>query len=246
MSVIYKPSGRAREYADLALNIYKGCEHRCEYCFGPATLRKKKEDFFSNPDPKKNIIDRLRRDAENWKEEKKPVLLSFVSDPYQAIDSKLELTRQAIIILKKNGFPIKILTKAGTLAIRDFGILDSNDWFGVSLTCSLESERKRLEPGAAIINDRINNLKWAKRCGLNTWVSLEPIISPTATVELIKKTNKFVDHYKAGKLNYHQEAKQIEEVIGWDNVANMIIDQLEQVNADYYIKNSLKEHLEGN
>ena len=31
MKPIYEPKGKAREYADLALNIYTGCPNGCEY-----------------------------------------------------------------------------------------------------------------------------------------------------------------------------------------------------------------------
>lgn len=38
MDVIYEPTGRAREYAPLALNLYSGCSHSCSYCVHPNTL----------------------------------------------------------------------------------------------------------------------------------------------------------------------------------------------------------------
>lgn len=37
MNVIYEPKGRAKEYADLALNDYIGCENACVYCLHPDT-----------------------------------------------------------------------------------------------------------------------------------------------------------------------------------------------------------------
>ena len=42
---IYKPSGAALEYGDLALNIYTGCNHGCYYCFAPNVLHKTREAF---------------------------------------------------------------------------------------------------------------------------------------------------------------------------------------------------------
>lgn len=30
---IYEPRGAAREYAELALNVYEGCTHQCAYCY---------------------------------------------------------------------------------------------------------------------------------------------------------------------------------------------------------------------
>ena len=29
MKIIYEPKGKAKEYADLAINLYKGCTHGC-------------------------------------------------------------------------------------------------------------------------------------------------------------------------------------------------------------------------
>lgn len=40
MKPIYEPSGAAKEYGDLAINIYTGCPHGCFYCFAPSVLRR--------------------------------------------------------------------------------------------------------------------------------------------------------------------------------------------------------------
>lgn len=42
---IYEPRGAAREYAELALNVYEGCTHGCAYCYAPAVMRKTRDDF---------------------------------------------------------------------------------------------------------------------------------------------------------------------------------------------------------
>ena len=31
MSIIYEPRGKAREYSELAVNLYTGCSHGCRY-----------------------------------------------------------------------------------------------------------------------------------------------------------------------------------------------------------------------
>jgi DNA repair photolyase len=49
LKVIYEPSGAAREYATLALNIYKGCTHGCKYCYNNTRWNKGK--FLEDPAP---------------------------------------------------------------------------------------------------------------------------------------------------------------------------------------------------
>jgi hypothetical protein len=50
MPLIYEPAGRAREYAALACNIYRGCDHACEYCYAPAATRRDRAAFAPGPE----------------------------------------------------------------------------------------------------------------------------------------------------------------------------------------------------
>ena len=238
MSIIYKPKGKAGEYSDLAVNLYKGCSHRCIYCYAPSATFTKREDFYNNIKPRKDIIEKLKKDAELHQGNGEHVLLSFTSDPYQPIDKRLKLTRQAIEILKNNGYNIKILTKAGELARRDFDLLNENDWFGITLTSY--SKFKEWEMEAASYQLRVRNLSIAKKKGLKTWVSLEPVIFPDETLDIISVTHNIVDHYKVGKLNYHPRSKEID----WKMFANNVVEELEKYNCDYYIKDDLREYLD--
>lgn len=62
-SVIYRPRGKALEYAELAANLYTGCTHGCTYCYAPTVLHTNK-DAFSSVKPRMNIMSKLKRDAE--------------------------------------------------------------------------------------------------------------------------------------------------------------------------------------
>ena len=209
MTALYEPKGAAREYAALAFNMYKGCEHGCIYCYAPNATFKKRDVFYGDVQPRKDIINQLEKDIKKLLKkgvDKEPVLLSFTCDPYQSLEKELMLTKQTIQLLNKNGFPVRILTKAGELAIRDLKLLSQfrTNEFGVSLTLLDKDEYIKWEPNAADPLERIENLKAAKSHGIFTWVSLEPIIDPEQTLQIIDLTWTFVDFYGVGKLNYHK------------------------------------------
>lgn len=44
-SIIYAPRGQAGEYAKLATNPYRGCGHKCAYCYVPAVLHISRAEF---------------------------------------------------------------------------------------------------------------------------------------------------------------------------------------------------------
>jgi DNA repair photolyase len=215
MTTLYEPKGAAREYAALAFNMYKGCEHGCIYCYAPNATFKKREVFYGEVQPRKDVIANLIKDIKRLIKKgikKEPVLLSFTCDPYQSLEKEHMLTKQAIQILNENGFPVRILTKAGKLAQRDLKLLSKNpkNEFGTSLTLSRKKDSAIWEPYAATPQERIDNLVAAKNQGLFTWVSLEPIIYTEQALDIIELTWKFVDFYGVGKLNYHKHQKSID------------------------------------
>lgn len=238
--MLYEPRGKAREYSEIAVNLYRGCTHQCEYCYAPATLRLKKE-IFQISIPRENIIKKLEKDASKLylENEKGPVLLCFTCDPYQPIDDQYKISRRAIEILHEYNINVTILTKGGKRAERDFDLLTENDWFGVTLTNLENSKSLMWEPGAALPDDRIRSLQKAREKGINTWVSLEPVLYPNVTLEIIKKTYKFVDKYKVGILNYHPHSKSID----WHKFAIQVNDLLSELGCDYYLKNDLRSWL---
>ncbi len=85
LSVVYEPRGRAREYSPLALNLYRGCSHGCQYCYASDVLHMQVEEFHK-PVPRAGIIAKLVQDAKALQAagNQKPILLCFTCDPYHA------------------------------------------------------------------------------------------------------------------------------------------------------------------
>lgn len=253
MSIIYNPSGRAKEYApgvnDRAANLYMGCSHKCRYCYAADVLRMDKEKFNNSPSPKVNVLDKLETSARSYKRKGQSlhVLLSFVCDDYQPLDAETGITREAIKILHKYDHTVCILTKGGTRALRDIDLFIPGDVFACTLTCLDVGDSLRWEPGAATPYDRLVALKEFHKAGIRTWVSLEPTIRPEWSLKWIKYTHDIVDLYKIGTLNYSNklpvELKAEVQDIDWHKYARNAIELLENLGKVKYIKEDLAEYL---
>ena len=238
MPLIYEPRGKAAEYSPLAMNIYKGCAHGCVYCYAPAATYTQREIFHANVQPRNNFIQELQKDLIKFRGDKRPILLCFTTDPYQPIEETAKLTRWTLRSLIENRNVVKILTKGGMRAVRDFDLMKSGDvFFGATLTLLDDVESKKWEPVAALPADRINALRLAKEAGIKTWVSLEPVINPQTVYAIIRATYKFTDLYKIGKLNYHPLSKKI----NWHDFRVGVELLLTSLKKKFYIKQSLRK-----
>ncbi len=240
--VIYIPKGRAFEYAELAINLYTGCDHRCEYCYAPAALRTTPEKH-AVPKLRKDLIDNLRKDADKLEKagDKRQILLCFSCDPYQKFNDDYCMTRRALKLLFSRNLNVVILTKGGERSTQDFDVLLLNKEkikYGATLVFADDAEALKREPGAAPTSGRIAALKKAHDLGIKTWVSLEPVFSCADTLELINRTHKFVDEYKVGILNRHPHSK----TINWHKFKIDVIEKLESLKKPYYIKKDLLKY----
>lgn len=240
--IIYETSGRAREYCELAANLYRGCDHGCIYCYAPLALKCKREDF-SKPIVRKEVLYKLENDAIQLKKqgEKRPILLSFTTDPYQRIDEKLQITREAIEILHKYGLKISILTKGGKRSLRDIDILLKNPQlieYGTTLVFTDEYLRQEIEPNATSSLERIECLQIFHDKGFFTYVSLEPVWYPEQTLKLVELSAPYVDFFKIGKLNYNSRQKEID----WRKFREEVVSLMNKLNKNYYVKKDLDNY----
>ncbi len=239
MTIIYEPRGRAREYCEWAANLYRGCGHGCKYCYAPSATRTNRENFYQEPAPRKSVIEKLARQLSRGETFKGPVLLCFTCDPYQPINDTHDLAGQAIRLMKQHGIATEVLTKGGKRAERDLRHLNHDDKVGATLTFTSPEDSLAWEPGAALPHERFALLKEAKKMGIQTWASLEPVIDPEQSLKIILQTHEFVDLFKVGKLNYHPRAREV----NWEKFAHSAVDLLESLGKKYYIKKDLQCYL---
>lgn len=238
--MIYTPKGAAREYSELALNLATGCEHGCIYCYGPSIRRMSREGFRENVIRRKNLKRQLELDLQEMAAagDTRRVLLCFMTDAYQP--QLADETRTVLEMFKHYDIAFQVLTKNGKLAERDFDLYDTTkDAYASTIVFSNDRTRRHYEPNAGTIDERIHSLKVANAMGIETWVSLEPVIIPEEALRVIEMTKDYTDHYKVGKINHFY----LENEPDWRDFTQKAIRALRRAGKDYYIKKSLQPYM---
>ena len=228
MIPIYEPRGKAKEYGDLALNIYTGCPHRCFYCFAPNVLRRDREEFHSRVEPRPGIVKETSNQLARENITGKLIHLCFTCDPYPT-GYDTSTTREIIQLLKQFGNHVQILTKGD--GRRDFDLLDDGDWYGITMDCGKDYSAPVAKYGCL-------QLAEAKARGIKTWVSFEPVLDEKAFRFLLEEVSGLADKVKIGKLNYYPSS------INWREFGREAEALCKRLGIDYYIKDSLRAEMD--
>lgn len=166
---------------DYALNPYMGCTHACIYCYAPSVIHWNGK-WGELVEAKVNLPRILSKTIRTKK--KSVVGLGTVTDPYQPIEEKYQITRRCLEILQLHDFPVCIQTKSA-LVLRDIDLLRefSNIEVGVTLTSPDDSVRSKLEPGASSVAERLRALRELGENGIDTWVFLGPLMPHITDIE---------------------------------------------------------------
>jgi len=231
MNPIYKPSGRAAEYCEYAINPFLNCTHGCVYCYAPRILHKTREQFHAPGEPRKGLLAALEKQLSIGDFGGKLIQLGFLCDPYPC-DMDTSVTREIIKRIKAAGAHVQILTKGGAVAQRDFDLLDDKDWFGITISGAEDKE-----PKAAPNTERLDNLLEAWNKGIKNWISLEPVFDAQLVYKLIARCWR-VDELKIGKLNYAPSD------IDWSVFGYECERLCKEYGRNYYIKEDLRKAME--
>jgi len=162
---------------EYSVNPYTGCSNGCKYCYARfmGKYSHQGEPWGSFVDVKTNSPEVLRKDLSKNKPGR--IFLSSVTDCYQPLEAKYQLTRKVLEAIKDFQYPVSILTKS-SLAQRDLKIISGvkNCNFGMTICFLDERDRRVLEPGASPIKERLETLKLFSEIGIKTYAMLGPIM----------------------------------------------------------------------
>ena len=217
---------------DYCINPYMGCSFGCTYCYAQLIIRKfhPGQEWGSYLDIKVNAPQLLEKEIKNA--ERGVVMLSSVTDPYQPLEKKYELTKRCLEILLEHDFPITILTRS-PLVTRDIELLKKfgECTVGVSITTDNDAVKNLFEPLTPPFKTRIETLKTLHDSGLQTYSFIGPMLpmNPRTVGESIAAN---VDHVFMDKLNYPQLWKKFAEEknlqTGHEEAKNILTDIMKE------------------
>lgn len=208
---IYKPAGKAAEYAEWACNFYVGCSNGCTYCYlkkgrGAKILGGNKPTLkkcFKNETHALEVFEKELK-ANLPELQKHGLFFSFTTDPMLPETEELSCHAWGIA-LHMYDIPVKILTKRADWVDSYLMFMDesnsdnaSKEWrkklaFGFTLTGHDE-----LEPGASTNAGRIKAMEKLHKAGFKTFASIEPIINFADSLAMIEQAAPYCDLFKIG------------------------------------------------
>jgi DNA repair photolyase len=197
----------------LTFNPYTGCDHKCIYCYATSYIAN-----FNECKPKKDLLERLQREASKLKGE--IISLSNSSDPYPKTEQYTGFTRKCLEILVKNNCRLQIITKSN-LVIRDDDLLKQvPSTVAFTITTDDDQLAKILEPNAPPPSHRLSAAEDLIRQGIPVSVRIDPIIpfvndQPQKLIKILASIG--VKHitsstYKVKPDNWHRLATTLKTV----------------------------------
>lgn len=167
-----------------SLNPYRGCEHGCSYCYARPYHEylgfSSGIDFETRIVVKENAAELLREQLESVRWTPEVLALSTVTDCYQPVERRLEITRRCLRVLADFRNPVGIITK-NHLVTRDADILSELAEFSacsahISITSLDPDLSRRMEPRASMPAHRLDAIARLTQAGIPVGVVIAPVV----------------------------------------------------------------------
>src|SRR5215471_2554269 len=177
---------------DRSINIYRGCEHGCIYCFARPTHAflglSPGLDFESKLYMKPDAPELLERELSARNYTPRIMAIGTNTDPYQPIERRYAIMRRILEVLERAGHPVGIVTKSN-LVTRDIDILARLASrklvrVGISVTSLDPKLARTMEPRAPTPARRLDALRALAAAGIPTTVMVAPVIPAINDMEI--------------------------------------------------------------
>lgn len=182
-SILTKTTLKTADF-DYSINPYTGCGFGCIYCYASFMGRfvgKKVKDWGEYVFVKTNAPELLAKEIKKLpnKGKGKVIWFSSVTDPYQGLEAKYQLTRKCLQVLVDYGFlgEVGILTKSD-LVLRDadlFKKLKKTD-LGLTITSTDDQISRYFEKMASPVSARLKTLKKLNSLGFRIYAFVGPLL----------------------------------------------------------------------
>ena len=198
-TILSKATLKDADY-DFSCNPYVGCSFGCVYCYASFMARmvgKKTGDWGNFVYAKINAPDLLKKEISKLKNHGagKVIWFSSVTDPYQGLEVKYQLTRKCLQVLIDNNFQGKVsfLTKSD-LVLKDLKLLQKlkDVEVGLTITSTDDAISRYFEKNAPPVSARLNALKKLHDAGVETYVFIGHLLP-----HFITNTNELTKLFKS-------------------------------------------------
>lgn len=174
--ILTTPKGFMAGY-DYTINPYSGCAFGCAYCyaaaFAPAEMSSDAWGRWVRV--KENAIDLLRKTRRDLRD--KAIYVSSVTDPYQPIEKRLQLTRSLIEELIHHQPRLVIQTRS-PLVTRDIDLFKQFKVVQVNMTVTTDSDevRRAFEPSCPSNAQRLEAIERVQAAGVPSCITMTPLL----------------------------------------------------------------------
>ena len=177
-TLLNKTSGFMEGY-DYSLNPYSGCAFGCSYCYAAFFARdnEQKENWGYWVNVKENALALLKKFRQK-PITGKTVYMSSVTDPYQPVERKIELTRDILKELLNYHQPRLVIQTRSPIVTRDIDLLQKFKVVQVNMTVTTDCEkvRKVFEPLCPSNKARLGAIQEVSAAGINSCITMTPLL----------------------------------------------------------------------
>ena len=180
--ILTKTSGFIKTY-DFTLNPYSGCSFGCSYCYAAFFSRNpaQQDNWGLWVNAKQNAA-RLLGELKPGELDGKRIYMSSVTDPYQPLEQKIELTQEILEKLADRHRPKLVVQTRSPLVTRDIQLFQEIEQKGgrvqVNMTVTTDDEdvRKTFEPGCPSNPARLKAIREVQKAGIQSCITMTPLL----------------------------------------------------------------------